>query len=91
MMNRNSLNFGRKAIIAEFDKMTEEEREKACLIVSHITLPEKIKAIGDPYEEQLIETARFNSRSYRYSKYEVGWQSVPVKHQNHGLDQMFKI
>ncbi len=41
-----------------FDAMSNEEREKACLIVSAHSLPTKIKEMGDPYEDQLIETAR---------------------------------
>ena len=40
-----------------YNGMSEAEREKACLIVSAHHLPEKIIAIGDPYPDQLKETA----------------------------------
>ena len=56
--------------------MTEEEREKACVIVSNHSLPEKIKQLGDPYEEQLIETARLIQEKTGLPNVEVGWQSA---------------
>ena len=65
-----------QAILAEFDKMTEEEREKACVIVSNHSLPEKIKNLGDPYEEQLIETARLIQEKTGIQNIEIGWQSA---------------
>ena len=40
-----------------YDGMPEEERNAACLIVSAHSLPEKILQFGDPYPEQLQETA----------------------------------
>lgn len=55
--------------------MAEEERKKACLIVSAHSLPEKIIANGDPYPEQLQETADLIARGAGVANYEVGWQS----------------
>ena len=59
-----------------FDAMPSEEREKACLIVSNHSLPVKIKEMGDPYESQLIETARLIQDATGVKNVEVGWQSA---------------
>ncbi|MGE7843166.1 ferrochelatase [Lysinibacillus sp. NPDC093712] len=59
-----------------FDSMTEEEREKACLIVSAHSLPVKIKEMGDPYEDQLIDTARLIQEATGVKNVKVGWQSA---------------
>ena len=59
-----------------FAAMTEEQRQKACLIVSAHSLPEKIKELGDPYPDQLQETADLIARAAGVENYEVGWQSA---------------
>jgi len=59
-----------------FRAMTEEQREKACLIVSAHSLPEKIKELGDPYPEQLQETADLIAQAAGVKNYAVGWQSA---------------
>ncbi|QGM32499.1 ferrochelatase [Bacillus sp. N3536] len=59
-----------------FAKMSEEQREKACLIVSAHSLPEKIKTMGDPYEDQLKETAELIAETAGVKNYAVGWQSA---------------
>lgn len=66
----------KNAVNGELAKMTEEERAKACLIVSNHSLPEKIKLAGDPYEEQLIETARLIEAASDIINVEIGWQSA---------------
>lgn len=58
-----------------YQEMTETEREKAVLIVSAHSLPEKILQDGDPYPEQLAETARLISEQTGIDTYEIGWQS----------------
>lgn len=58
-----------------FEKMAEEEREKACLIVSAHSLPQKILQYGDPYADQLHETAKLIAEDAGVKNYEVGWQS----------------
>ncbi len=63
-------------VIAAFAEMTEEERAKSCLIVSAHSLPEKIIANGDPYPEQLKETAELIAQAAGVENYEVGWQSA---------------
>ncbi|EPD50675.1 ferrochelatase [Paenisporosarcina sp. HGH0030] len=59
-----------------FNSMSAEQREKACLIVSAHSLPEKIIANGDPYPDQLKETANLIAQSAGIENYEVGWQSA---------------
>lgn len=56
--------------------MSEEEREHYVLIVSAHSLPEKIIAMGDPYPEQLQETAKLIAEAAGVKEYEVGWQSA---------------
>lgn len=58
-----------------YAEMSAGEREKACLIVSAHSLPEKIIANGDPYPEQLQETADLIAQGSNVTNYEVGWQS----------------
>jgi protoporphyrin/coproporphyrin ferrochelatase len=59
-----------------YARMSEEEREKAVLIVSAHSLPEKIIAAGDPYPQQLQETADLIAQKAGIKHYAVGWQSA---------------
>ncbi|MFD2042748.1 ferrochelatase [Ornithinibacillus salinisoli] len=59
----------------EYAKMSDEEREKAVLVVSAHSLPERILQYGDPYPEQLAETAKLISEATGIENYEIGWQS----------------
>jgi protoporphyrin/coproporphyrin ferrochelatase len=59
-----------------FSEMPAEEREKAVLIVSAHSLPEKILQMGDPYPEQLKKTADMIAQEAHVMNYEVGWQSA---------------
>lgn len=61
---------------AAFAEMSEEQLEKACLIVSAHSLPEKIKQLGDPYPDQLKETADLIAKAAGVKNYAVGWQSA---------------
>lgn len=58
-----------------FNKMSDEERNKAVLIVSAHSLPEKILQNGDPYPNQLKETADLIAKEAGIENYELGWQS----------------
>lgn len=58
-----------------YAQMSEAEREKAVLIVSAHSLPEKILQDGDPYPDQLAETARLIADESGIDAYEIGWQS----------------
>ncbi|KXG10078.1 ferrochelatase [Anoxybacillus rupiensis] len=59
-----------------YGQMSKEEREKAVLIVSAHSLPEKIIAAGDPYPSQLQETAEMIAKGAGVTHYAVGWQSA---------------
>jgi ferrochelatase len=58
-----------------YDDMPEEEQEKAVMIISAHSLPEKIIQDGDPYPEQLQTTAQLISEATGITNYETGWQS----------------
>ena len=50
-------------------------REETCVIFSAHSLPEKIIAAGDPYPDQLKETADILADKAGLTHYEIGWQS----------------
>lgn len=58
-----------------YASMTDAERTNACLVVSAHSLPEKIIASGDPYADQLNETADLIVKAAGVENYAVGWQS----------------
>ncbi|MGD7022721.1 ferrochelatase [Rossellomorea vietnamensis] len=64
-----------KQVKETYAKMTEEERNGAVLIVSAHSLPEKILKDGDPYPNQLQETADLIAKGAGITEYAVGWQS----------------
>lgn len=70
------IQFWSEKVSAAFTEMSEEERAKSCLIVSAHSLPEKIIANGDPYPEQLKETADLIAEAAGVENYEIGWQSA---------------
>ncbi|CAK8582998.1 ferrochelatase [Priestia megaterium] len=59
-----------------FDLIDEEKCQKAVLIVSAHSLPEKIITAGDPYPNQLQETADLIAQAAGIEHYEIGWQSA---------------
>lgn len=59
-----------------FNDMPDDEKENAVLIVSAHSLPEKILQMGDPYPEQLQETADLIAKQANVENYAVGWQSA---------------
>ncbi|MCT2535585.1 ferrochelatase [Aquibacillus koreensis] len=63
------------AIKDEYAKMTEDEKAKAVLVVSAHSLPEKILQNGDPYPDQLKQTAELISEATGITDYALGWQS----------------
>ncbi|MDV2686294.1 ferrochelatase [Alkalihalophilus lindianensis] len=52
-----------------------EDKEKACVIFSAHSLPERIIAMGDPYPDQLRETADLIAKEAGITNYTIGWQS----------------
>ena len=61
------------AIMKEYNKI--EDKDKAVLIVSAHSLPEKILQHGDPYPDQLKETADLIQKKTGIANVEIGWQS----------------
>lgn len=70
------IDYWTKKVKETYAAMTAEEREKAVLIVSAHSLPEKIIAAGDPYPSQLQETADLIAKAAGIENYEIGWQSA---------------
>lgn len=70
------INYWADRVKSTFESMTVEEREKAVLIVSAHSLPEKILQMGDPYPQQLKETADMIASQAGVQHYAVGWQSA---------------
>ncbi|TDQ42014.1 ferrochelatase [Aureibacillus halotolerans] len=64
-----------QAINDVYATMNGEERERAVLIVSAHSLPEKILQNGDPYPEQLRATAVAIKDQADIGDYAIGWQS----------------
>lgn len=58
-----------------YQQIPADEKEKAVLVVSAHSLPEKILQDGDPYVEQLAETAKLIVEKTAIKNYEIGWQS----------------
>lgn len=69
------IDFWKEKINVEYAKMSEEEKKKACLVVSAHSLPMKILEGGDPYPDQLKSTAELISEATGITQYEIGWQS----------------
>ncbi|MGV3489488.1 MAG: ferrochelatase [Tuberibacillus sp.] len=59
-----------------FHKIPESEHDQTVLVISAHSLPEKIKAAGDPYPDQLEETAKLIAEAAKVPHYAVGWQSA---------------
>ncbi|OIK10105.1 ferrochelatase [Bacillus sp. MUM 116] len=59
-----------------YEQMPNEEKEMAVLIVSAHSLPEKILQFGDPYPNQLQETAELIAKQAGIKNFEIGWQSA---------------
>ena len=70
------INYWADRVKEVYGKMDEAEKEKAVLIVSAHSLPEKILQFGDPYPEQLELTAKMIVEQAGVKNYAVGWQSA---------------
>ncbi|MFK3960202.1 ferrochelatase [Guptibacillus hwajinpoensis] len=69
------ISYWAKRIKEIFEGMADQEREKSVLIVSAHSLPEKIIANGDPYPDQLKETADLIVAESDVKNVAIGWQS----------------
>ncbi|MGM7682784.1 ferrochelatase [Cytobacillus sp. Hm23] len=70
------INYWVEKVTETYHKMSDEQRNNAVLIVSAHSLPEKILANGDPYLQQLQDTADLISTNAEVSDYVIGWQSA---------------
>lgn len=61
---------------ATVNQMTAEERKNYIAIFSAHSLPEKILQYGDPYPEQLSNTAKLIAEKAGINEYAIGWQSA---------------
>ncbi|UAC48992.1 ferrochelatase [Bacillus aquiflavi] len=59
-----------------YKNMPADEKEHAVLVVSAHILPEKILQYGDPYPDQLFETAKLIAEGANVKEYTIGWQSA---------------
>ncbi|XJZ28119.1 ferrochelatase [Bacillota bacterium Lsc_1132] len=59
-----------------YEQLPQQEKEDVMLIVSAHSLPEKILEFGDPYPEQLRETAELIAKQAGIPHYTLGWQSA---------------
>ncbi|KAB8139012.1 ferrochelatase [Gracilibacillus oryzae] len=69
------IDYWKDAVLGEFNKMDEAEKESAVLVVSAHSLPEKILQNGDPYPDQLKKTAELIQAKTGVQHVEIGWQS----------------
>lgn len=58
------------------DSISHAERDETVVIFSAHSLPEKILASGDPYPDQLKETADLIAADAEVKNYAIGWQSA---------------
>lgn len=69
------IEFWTNQVDATLAEIPESEWQKTVLIVSAHSLPEKIKAAGDPYPSQLEDTATMIMDGSKILNVETGWQS----------------
>ncbi|MBI0392606.1 ferrochelatase [Thermoactinomyces sp. CICC 24226] len=65
-----------KRVQETLSSIPEEERDQTVVIFTAHSLPEKILKTGDPYPEQLAETAKLIAEEAKIPHYAVGWQSA---------------
>ncbi|MDR6224409.1 ferrochelatase [Desmospora profundinema] len=56
--------------------LSDEEQKQTCVVFSAHSLPEKIIRVGDPYPQQLEESAQLVAEAAGIENYAVGWQSA---------------
>ncbi|GGH87417.1 ferrochelatase [Pullulanibacillus pueri] len=69
------INMWANKIKATFAQIPEAEHEKTVVVISAHSLPEKILKNGDPYPDQLHETAELVAEAAGIKHYALGWQS----------------
>lgn len=69
------IEFWTSQVDSTLNTIPKEDWEKTLLVVSAHSLPEKIKAAGDPYPDQIEETARLIDTQSNIIHVATGWQS----------------
>ncbi|MCQ6267017.1 ferrochelatase [Fictibacillus sp. WQ 8-8] len=74
--NPKFIDYWVKEINKIMDQIPSGEKEKTVVIFSAHSLPERILQMGDPYPDQLKETADLIASKAGISHYTIGWQSA---------------
>ncbi|GGE11838.1 ferrochelatase [Marinithermofilum abyssi] len=70
------IDYWAKQLQQTFRQIPKGERDRAVVIFSAHSLPEKILKAGDPYPQQLEETAKLVAKAADIPHYTIGWQSA---------------
>ncbi|TLS38076.1 ferrochelatase [Pseudalkalibacillus caeni] len=70
------INYWTEQIEKTMEKIPAVEKDKTIVIFSAHSLPEKIIQAGDPYPDQLQETADLIAKQAGIQNYTIGWQSA---------------
>jgi protoporphyrin/coproporphyrin ferrochelatase len=70
------IDYWAKQLQLTFSQIPKGERDRAVVIFSAHSLPEKILKTGDPYPQQLEETAKLVAEAADILHYAIGWQSA---------------
>ncbi len=70
------IQYWKDQIVNTFQSIPEEEHDQTVVVFSAHSLPEKIIANGDPYPQQLEETAELITEAAGLNHTAIGWQSA---------------
>jgi ferrochelatase len=70
------IDYWARQIKQTFATVPNEEQSKTIVIFSAHSLPERILQMGDPYPQQLQETADLIAKEANIEHYTIGWQSA---------------
>ncbi|MFT8317993.1 MAG: ferrochelatase [Sporolactobacillus sp.] len=70
------IHFWANRVIETINSLPDEEKEKSVVIFSAHSLPQKILKNGDPYPDQVTETAQAIAKQSGISHYVQAWQSA---------------
>jgi ferrochelatase len=63
-------------VLAARDRLPAAERDDALVLFSAHSLPSRILELGDPYPEELAETARLVAAAAELTHFQTAWQSA---------------
>lgn len=69
------ISYWAKQLKQTFEQIPKADKDETIVIFSAHSLPEKILQFGDPYPEQLRETADMIAKMAGITNYTIGWQS----------------